>query len=91
MHLDLYLGLPHRALVLATKCSYPENSAQMSVAADHRTCKCCSKPAATAQSLDEVSFLRSACTASQFGDTEKLKSLIARNSDVIHTDGTSEG
>ena len=58
---------------------------------NHTSCPCCSKPTVTAQSLDEMAFLKGACHASQYGDIQKLKKLIAKDSRVLHTDGTSEG
>ena len=54
-------------------------------------CKCCSRPTPAAQTLDEMSYLRSACHASKIGDVDRLASLIARDRSVLHSDGTEEG
>lgn len=51
-----------------------------------QNCDCCA-PGAAAQSLDEVSFAKSAAAAAQAGDLFRVKSLIARNPSALHDDG----
>mmetsp|Transcript_28131 Transcript_28131/g.72942 ORF Transcript_28131/g.72942 Transcript_28131/m.72942 type:complete len:185 (-) Transcript_28131:169-723(-) len=51
-------------------------------------CACCATQQATAESLEELEFLRSACTAAQLGQTERLKRILERRPDCVHSDGT---
>lgn len=51
-----------------------------------QNCDCCA-PGAAAQSLDEVSFAKSAAAAAQAGDLFRVKALIARNPAALHDDG----
>lgn len=50
------------------------------------SCECCT-PAAAAQSLDEVSFAKSAAAAAQAGDFFRVKALLVRNPAAVHDDG----
>ena len=51
-------------------------------------CKCHHSTTGTEQGLDELDFLRSACAAAQAGNVVKLKGLLDRRPDQIHSDGT---
>lgn len=50
-------------------------------------CKCCHGPQAGAQSLDELSFQKSACAAAQAGNCERLRELLAKNPRLVDSDG----
>ena len=57
-------------------------------AQDHgKACLCCQKVQPATQSLEEIEFLKSACAAAQSGKTGKVRSLIARNPEALHSDG----
>ena len=49
-------------------------------------CACCA-PTGAAQSLNEVSFEKSACAAAQAGDLFRVSSLVRRNPSLLHEDG----
>ena len=44
-------------------------------------------PTGLEQSLDEMEFTRSACSAAQNGDLDKLQRMIDRNPGAVHHDG----
>lgn len=49
-------------------------------------CDCCG-PTPSAQTLDELSFTRSAAAAAQAGDYFRVKSMVSRNPAALHDDG----
>lgn len=50
-------------------------------------CDCCITATPFAQSLDEVAFQRSACTAAQAGNCDRLKTLLGKDPALLHADG----
>lgn len=50
-------------------------------------CRCYANPAAAAQSLDELEFVRSACHAAQIGNLDKLQRILASKPDAVGCDG----
>lgn len=54
---------------------------------DNCTGICCINPTPAAQSLDEVSFDRSACAAALTGNLSRLQTLINKNPSALHDDG----
>ncbi len=52
-------------------------------------CACCTAPQPATQSLKEVEFARSACSASQAGNVERLAHLLAHRPACVHSDGAS--
>ncbi|PNH01818.1 Ankyrin repeat domain-containing protein 39 [Tetrabaena socialis] len=52
-------------------------------------CKCALVATGTEQSLDELEFSRSACSAAQNGDVAKLRRILQRNPQAVHGDGGS--
>jgi len=48
-------------------------------------------PSGLEQSIEELDFLRSACSAAQNGETDKLRRMLKRNSHHLHTDGGDGG
>ena len=51
-------------------------------------CGCHHGGSATAQSLAEVAFLKSAARAAQAGDLARLQQLLGRRPDAVDDDGT---
>lgn len=52
---------------------------------------CTHAPTGLEQSLDEMEFTRSACSAAQSGDAERLQRMIVRNPGCVHHDGGGGG
>eukprot|EP00210_Caulerpa_lentillifera_P009514 g9073.t1 len=50
-------------------------------------CLCCRSFSSTQQSVDELEFAKSACSAAKAGDCVRLKSLLARCPTALHHDG----
>ena len=61
---------------MAPQCSHPAS------------CQCASHPAPASQSLDELGFLKSACSAAQSGNLDRLSKLVEAHPDAVHTDGS---
>lgn len=57
---------------------------------DSDACNCYATPSATAQSLEELDFMRSACSAAQRGQVELLQRLLARNPAAVRSDGAGD-
>ncbi|GIL77976.1 hypothetical protein Vretimale_7377 [Volvox reticuliferus] len=55
------------------------------------TCNCALSATGTEQSLDELEFSRSACSAAQDGDVAKLRRILQRNPTAVGNDGASGG
>jgi hypothetical protein len=55
------------------------------------TGECAHEPTGLEQSLDEMEFARSACSAAQAGDVERLRRCIERNAACVHHDGVGGG
>ena len=55
------------------------------------TGECVHEPTGLEQSLDEMEFARSACSAAQNGDGEQLRRCIERNPACVHHDGVGGG
>ena len=53
----------------------------------HSQCSCHRKAQPASQSLEEVDFLKSACSAAQKGDTARLKHLVAKRPSLVDEDG----
>ncbi|GIM02496.1 hypothetical protein Vretimale_7377 [Volvox reticuliferus] len=53
------------------------------------TCNCALSATGTEQSLDELEFSRSACSAAQDGDVAKLRRILQRNPTAVGNDGAS--
>lgn len=53
----------------------------------HIKCTCHIATAAAGQNLEEVAFVKSACAAAQSGNCAKLKSMLAKNQDILYSDG----
>ena len=53
----------------------------------HGQCSCHKKAQPASQSLEELDFLKSACSAAQKGDTARLKHLLAKHPMLINEDG----
>ncbi|KAK9863513.1 hypothetical protein WJX84_008153 [Apatococcus fuscideae] len=61
------------------------------MASDHghpASCRCALHGAPASQSLDELDFLKSACSAAQTGNLERLDRLTASNPAALLTDGS---
>ena len=54
---------------------------------DHLHCQCHKRAPPAVQSLDELDFLKSACSAAQKGNVIKLRSLLQRHPHFVHDDG----
>lgn len=52
-------------------------------------CNCVARPSGVSESLDELGFLRSACSAAQLGQLDKLAGILQRNPSAAHSDGGS--
>ena len=52
-------------------------------------CSCAATATGTEQSLEELDFARSACSAAQVGDTVKLARILKRSPDAVHSDGAA--
>jgi hypothetical protein len=50
-------------------------------------CNCAARPSGLAETLDELSFQRSACSAAQLGQVDKLARILQRNPSAVHSDG----
>lgn len=60
------------------------------MASDHghpASCQCAIHGAPASQTLDELDFLKSACSAAQTGNLERLDKLTAKNSAALFMDG----
>ncbi|KAL4524715.1 hypothetical protein Ndes2526B_g06907 [Nannochloris sp. 'desiccata'] len=58
---------------------------------DHAVdCGCC-VPRIAAQSFEELEFSRSCCQAASVADLERVKTLVKRHPDCIHSDGVLDG
>lgn len=55
----------------------------------HRTCECHTKAAPASQNLEELGFLKSACSAAQKGDVHRLAELLTKHPSAVSDDGTS--
>lgn len=53
------------------------------------TCNCAVSATGTEQSLDELEFSRTACSAAQDGNVAKLRRILQRNPSAIRGDETS--
>ena len=51
------------------------------------SCQCAIHGTPVSQSIDELGFLKSACSAAQSGDLARLDRLITAHPDALHTDG----
>ncbi len=54
---------------------------------DHRHCQCHQQVLPAVQSLDELDFLKSACSAAQKGDVHRLNDLLKRHAESVDDDG----
>jgi hypothetical protein len=52
-------------------------------------CNCVARPSGLAETLDELSFQRSACSAAQLGQVDKLARILQRNPSAVHSDGSA--
>ena len=50
-------------------------------------CQCYKNPVPGAQSLEELSFLKSACSAAQQGNLTKLQDILAKRPGAVNSDG----
>ena len=57
----------------------------------HRTCNCQTKAVPASQTLEELDFLRSACSAAQKGDVQRLADLLVKRPASLVDDGVSGG
>ena len=53
----------------------------------HAECSCYKQAQPATQSLSEIDFLKSACTAAQKGDAARLRDLLAKRPELLHDDG----
>ena len=51
------------------------------------TCQCALHKPPAVQSLDELDFLKSACSAAQTGNLARLERLITAHPEAVHADG----
>ena len=51
------------------------------------SCSCCQAVKPGTQTLDELSFLKSACAAAKAGDCEKLAAMLRKNPGLVHSSG----
>lgn len=54
-------------------------------------CNCAACGGSTQQGLDELEFGRSACSLAQRGQTARLRALLGRRPELVHSDGTPGG
>lgn len=54
---------------------------------DHKHCQCHKQVLPASQSLDELDFLKSACSAAQKGDVHRLRHLLGRHAESVDDDG----
>lgn len=54
---------------------------------DHSQCQCHRRALPAVQTLDELAFLKSACSAAQKGNVNKLRGLLQRHPHFIDDDG----
>ena len=54
-------------------------------------CDCSLTGSSTAQRLEELEFSRSACSASQLGQVDKLERILNRNPDAVHGRDSASG
>lgn len=57
----------------------------------HRGCQCHTRAAPATQNLEEIGFLKSACSAAQKGDVQRLADLLAKHPGSVGDDGVSGG
>lgn len=65
----------------------PRIRRQQDCAHDPLECNCYQASNATSQTLEELDFTRSACSAAQLGQTDKLARILGRNPEAVHSDG----
>ena len=55
----------------------------------HRKCSYHAKAAPASQNLDELRFLKSACSAAQRGDVKRLATILAKSPESVNDDGVA--
>lgn len=54
-------------------------------------CDCCQAAAPAQQNIEELAFLKSACSAAKAGDLDKLRRCIEKQPASVHGDGSGGG
>ena len=67
-------------------CRYQKNCMSCT---KHRSCQCYGHAAPARQNLEEVKFLKSACSAAQINDLKRLAKLLAKTPGSINDDGVA--
>ena len=58
-------------------------------AAHGHNCGCATVYTSMDQTLDEIGFMKSACSAARYGNIEKLETILRKDPGVVHADGAN--